>query len=147
MSISHELAKKVWLLPTSPDELDLLVGNAIGGILGSQELERSAVYSRVSSIDSHVRSYSMEFQPDRSEEYARSKNWLVTWLYANHGLLGQNSKHPDLQHLIRDIESGKITVMAVHCPDRRYGNMESLLHFLSFLKRYHHPVAQPIGET
>jgi site-specific DNA recombinase len=78
----------------------------------------------------------MEFQPDRAEEYVRSKGWLIAGLYADPDRTGRNSKRPDLQRMIRDIESGKVTVIVVHRLDRLYRNLESLLRFLRFLKRY-----------
>ncbi len=136
MRASTESGKGGWVLPTSLDELDLLVKKTVGSLIGNQDQERAAVYSRVSSIDSHARSYSMEFQPDRSEEYARSKKWQIVGLYADPDRTGRNSRRPGLQHLIRDIESGKISVVVVHRLDRLYRNLESLLRFLRFLRKY-----------
>jgi DNA invertase Pin-like site-specific DNA recombinase len=137
VNTSIEPSKKSWLLPTSPAELEQYVQRAIGIAAGKMNCERAAVYSRVSNIDQHARSYSMEYQPDRSEEYARSKNWQVVGLYADPDRTGRNSKRPDLQRMIRDIESGKITVVVVHRLDRLYRNLESLLRFLRFLKKHH----------
>ena len=129
-------ARNRGLLPASPEELELFVKKAVGNLLGTQGIERAAVYSRVSNIDPRAQSYSMEFQPDRAEEYAHSKNWQVVGLYADPDRTGRNSKRPDLQRMIRDIESGKITVVVVHRLDRLYRNLESLLRFLRFLKRH-----------
>jgi site-specific DNA recombinase len=130
-AIEKELAA-----PSSPAELEQFVQRAISSVAGQLNCERAAVYSRVSNVDPHARSYSMEFQPDRSEEYARSKNWQVVGLYADPDRTGRNSKRPDLQRMIRDIESGKITVVVVHRLDRLYRNLESLLRFLRFLKKH-----------
>jgi len=137
MSASIQPSSKAWLPPASLAELEQYVQRAIGSVAGHLNQERAAVYSRVSSIDQHARSYSMEFQPDRSEEYVRSKGWLVAGLYADPDRTGRNSKRADLQRMIRDIESGKITVVVVHRLDRLYRNLESLLRFLRFLKKHH----------
>jgi len=135
--LQTENTKSVWTLPTSPAELELFVQKAVGPLFGSIDQERAAVYSRVSSIDHHAHSYSMEYQPDRAEEYARSKGWQIVDLYAAPARTGRNSRRPDLQRMIRDIESGRITVVVVHRLDRLYRNLESLLRFLRFLKQYH----------
>ena len=137
MSASIQPPGKAWLPPASLAELEQYVQRAIGSVAGHLNQERAAVYSRVSSIDQHARSYSMEFQPDRSEEYAHSKGWLIAGLYADPDRTGRNSKRPGLQRMIRDIESGKITVVVVHRLDRLYRNLESLLRFLRFLKKHH----------
>ena len=125
-----------WRLPTSPQELEHFVKRAIGTATGVIERERVAVYSRVSSIDPRVRSYSMEYQPDQAEEYARSKGWQIVGIYADPDRTGRNSRRPGLQNMIRDIQSGRISVVVVHRLDRLYRNLESLLHFLRFLKSY-----------
>ncbi|MBN1666911.1 MAG: recombinase family protein [Anaerolineales bacterium] len=137
MNTTTQPSSKAWLPPASLAELEQYVQRAIGSVAGHLNQERAAVYSRVSSIDQHARSYSMEFQPDRSEEYVRSKGWLIAGLYADPDRTGRNSKRPGLQRMIRDIESGKITVVVVHRLDRLYRNLESLLRFLRFLKKHH----------
>lgn len=124
------------LLPSSPEELEQFVKKAIGVSTGLLERERAAVYSRISSIDPKVRSYSMEYQPDRAEEYARSKGWQIVGIYADPDRTGRNSRRPGLQKMIREIESGRISIVVVHRLDRLYRNLESLLRFLRFLKKY-----------
>ncbi|MBU2610790.1 MAG: recombinase family protein [Chloroflexi bacterium] len=136
MAKSKELPKKKWLLPSSPEELEQFVRNTLGGIDILEEKERAAVYSRVSNIDSQARSYSMEYQPDRSEEYARSKNWQIVSVYEDPDRTGRNSRRPGLQAMIRDIKAGRVTVIVVHRLDRLYRNLESLLRFLRFLKKH-----------
>ena len=123
MSASIQPPGKAWLPPASLAELEQYVQRAIGSVAGHLNQERAAVYSRVSSIDQHARSYSMEFQPDRSEEYAHSKGWLIAGLYADPDRTGRNSKRPGLQRMIRDIESGKITVVVVTHEDFLFKNV------------------------
>lgn len=124
------------ILPDSLIELEQFVKDAVGHVSAGKSEERAATYSRVSSIDPHARTYSMEYQPDRAEEYVRSKGWCIVASYADPDRTGRNSKRPGLQAMIRDIESGKISVVVVHRLDRLYRNLESLLRFLRFLKRY-----------
>ncbi len=83
MLIPNGSTNQRWSLPASPEELELFVKKAVGKVLGTQDIEHAAIYSRVSNIDAKAQSYSMEFQPDRAEEYAHSKNWQVVGLYAD----------------------------------------------------------------
>mgnify|MGYP001154534155 CR=1 FL=1 len=124
------------VLPASPVELELLVQRTLHSFGGSPEQEKAIVYSRVSSIEPKGHSFSMDYQPDRSEEYARSKGWLVVASYADPDRTGRNSKRPGLQAMIRDIESGRATVIVVHRLDRLYRNLESLLRFMRFLRKH-----------
>mgnify|MGYP001053353611 CR=1 FL=1 len=131
-----EPTRKNWLLPSSPEELEQFVRNTLGGVKGLVEEERAVVYSRVSNIDPHARSYSMEYQPDRSEEYALSKGWRIVAKYEDPDRTGRNSRRPGLQALIRDVKAGRVSVVVVHRLDRLYRNLESLLRFLRFLKSH-----------
>jgi site-specific DNA recombinase len=136
MNANDKPSETHWALPNSLMELDQYVQKTLHDLTEGVDAEHAAVYSRVSSIDPRSHSYSMEYQPDRAEEYAKSKGWLIAGLYADPDRTGRNSKRPDLQRMIRDIESGKITVVVIHRLDRLYRNLESLLRFLRFLKRY-----------
>jgi len=136
MTDSKDTSKKNWLLPSSPEELEQFVKRTLGGAIGLIEEERAAVYSRVSVIDPNARSYSMEYQPDRSEEYAVSKGWRIIAKYEDPDRTGRNSRRPGLQALIRDIKAGRVSVVVVHRLDRLYRNLESLLRFLRFLKKH-----------
>lgn len=136
MNKTPENSQKERLLPASSQELEQLVAATIGNFTQNLDAERAGVYSRVSNIDPRSRHYSIEFQPDRSEEYARSKGWQIVGLYSDPDRTGRNSRRPGLQALARDIKSGKVTVVVVHRLDRLYRNLESLLRFLRFLKRY-----------
>jgi DNA invertase Pin-like site-specific DNA recombinase len=124
------------LLPNSPEELERFVSKTLGGMQVLDEKERTAIYSRVSSIDQRARTYSMEYQPDRSQEYAQSKNWKIVGFYEDPDRTGRNSRRPGLQAMIRDIKAGKINVVCVHRLDRLYRNLESLLKFIRLCKRY-----------
>lgn len=124
------------LLPSSLQELEQFATQALGNLSHGLDCEKAAVYSRVSNIDPHERNYSMEYQPDRAEEYAISKGWQIIGQYSDPDRTGRNSRRPGLQDLARDVKAGKVTVVVVHRLDRLYRNLESLLRFLRFLKRH-----------
>lgn len=106
------------------------------------DLERSqaegtwAVYTRLSRVMQNVPSYSLEFQPDRAEQYAREKGAKVILTYQDGDLSGKNSHRPDLQRLIRDVKSGRVRVVVVHRLDRLYRNLESLLRIVRLFRKH-----------
>ena len=95
-----------------------------------------ATYSRLSRFDENDPGYSVEIQPDRSEEFARSENASEIWVYADPGWSGKNSKRPELQRMIRDIKAGRIDVVVFHRVDRVFRNLKSLLEFVELLQKY-----------
>ena len=95
-----------------------------------------ATYSRLSHFDENAQGYSIEIQPDRSEEFARSENASEIWAYSDPGRSGKNSKRPGLQRMIRDIKAGRIDVVVFHRVDRVFRNLKSLLEFVDLLKKH-----------
>jgi len=95
-----------------------------------------ATYSRLSHFDEDDRGYSIDIQPDRSEEFARSEKASEIRVYSDPGRSGKNSKRPGLQRLIRDIKAGRIDVVVFHRVDRVFRNLKSLLEFVELLQKY-----------
>ena len=95
-----------------------------------------ATYSRLSHFDEDDRGYSIDIQPDRSEEFARSEKASEIRVYSDPGRSGKNSKRPGLQRLIRDVKAGRIDVVVFHRVDRIFRNLKSLLEFVDLLKKY-----------
>jgi DNA invertase Pin-like site-specific DNA recombinase len=95
-----------------------------------------ATYSRLSHFDENAQGYSIEIQPDRSEEFARSENASEIRAYSDPGRSGKNSKRPGLQRMIRDIKAGRIDVVVFHRVDRVFRNLKSLLDFVDLLKKH-----------
>ena len=98
--------------------------------------EQVAVYERISRLEEGEHSYSMENQPDRSQEYVREHGWSVHDIYSDPDKTGKNSSRPEFQRMIRDIKAGNITIVVVHRLDRLYRNLSSLLMFIHFLKAH-----------
>ncbi len=95
-----------------------------------------AIYVRLSRFDPDDPGYSLDFQPDRSEEFARSENATEIRIYSDPGRSGKNSKRDELQRMLNDIKAGRIDVVVFHRIDRVFRNLESLLKFVKILKRY-----------
>lgn len=123
-------------IPDSLDDLNARIKSALGNGDRDEDEERAAIYTRVSRLDKRHHGYSMEIQPDRSEEYVKSKGWSTYKVYEDPARTGRNSRRPSLQMMLKDIKAGRISVVVVHRLDRLYRNLESLLAFIRIIKRY-----------
>ena len=123
-------------LPTNPDDLKNKIQSFLGDLTRNPDQEVAGIYTRISRLDPRHHGYSLEIQPDRSEEYVKSKGWRVYAIYEDPAKTGRNSRRPGLQRLLQDVRAGRITVVVVHRLDRLYRNLESLLRFLKLIKRY-----------
>lgn len=134
MSDTHN----AWTIPSSPEELLQVINTLIGEIKNASRpgQARAAIYARVSVIDPRAVTYSMEVQPDRAVEFARSHGWQIVGTYEDPDRTGRNSRRQGLQRMLRDIKAGKIDIVVIHRLDRLYRNLESLLKFVRLLKRY-----------
>lgn len=126
------------VVPTTLEELNLYISREYGYLDEISHNSTWAIYSRVSRIDPKFHGYSLEIQPDRAEEYARSHGAKKIELYSDPNRTGRNSRRKELQRLIHDVKAGRIHVVVVHRLDRLYRNLESVLRFVRFLK--HHKV-------
>ncbi len=123
-------------LSTSIGELDQKINEMVKTVRLPSGEERAAIYTRISRLETVYHGYSMEIQPDRAEEYARSKGWSIYAIYEDPAKTGRNSRRMGLQRMLVDIRSGRVTVVVVHRLDRLYRNLESLLKFIRMIKRY-----------
>lgn len=123
-------------IPNSLDDLNRKIQGYVKELNRPDGAEMAGIYTRVSRIAHRAHGYSLDIQPDRSEEYAKSKGWQIYQVYEDPARTGRNSRRPELQHMINDIKAGRITIVVVHRLDRLYRNLESLLRFLRMIKRY-----------
>jgi len=121
-------------LPQSGAELEKLILSR--GITPPSNQVAVAVYERVSRYDERSPGYSLEIQPDRAAEYARSQGWTIHKIYSDPNFSGKNSYRPGFKNLLRDIRAGKIQVIVIHKLDRLYRNLESLLRFVRLLQTH-----------
>ncbi len=124
------------IIPTNFDDLNSKIQGFMREIARPDNEERAAIYTRVSRIDPRHHGYSLDIQPDKAEEYARSKGWEVYAIYEDPAKTGRNSRRPSLQRMIGDIRAGRVSVVVVHRLDRLYRNLESLLKFIRMIKVY-----------
>lgn len=124
------------IFPNSIEDLNKKIQGFVRDVTRPESEEKAAIYTRVSRIDPRHHGYSMDIQPDKAEEYARSKGWDIYAIYADPAKTGRNSRRPSLQKMIGDIRAGRVTVVVIHRLDRLYRNLESLLKFIRMIKTY-----------
>jgi len=74
-------------------------------------------YVRVST-ENQLENYSIEEQTERLKAYCKSMGWVNYYFYSDPGHSGGNTNRPGLKRLLKDIESGKINMVAVYKLDR-----------------------------
>lgn len=94
------------------------------------------IYARQSHYEPEKPGYSMEVQPEVTEEYARANGATDVIVFEDPGKSGKNSARDALQDMRLTVISGKLDVVAFHRIDRAFRNLESLLTFVRFLKKY-----------
>lgn len=124
------------IIPKNYEDLTSKIQGFMRDISRPDVVEKAAIYTRVSRIDPRHHGYSMDIQPDKAEEYARSKGWDIYAIFEDPARTGRNSRRPSLQRMIGDIRAGRVTIVVVHRLDRLYRNLESLLKFIRMIKTY-----------
>jgi DNA invertase Pin-like site-specific DNA recombinase len=95
-----------------------------------------AVYSRKSRVKPNDPGYSMEYQPDVVEKYAREHGAKEVLFFEDVDKSGKNSKRDGFQDMLYAVKSGRVDVVAVHRIDRIFRNHRSTLELIDLLKKY-----------
>ena len=86
--------------------------------LQARNVQRVALYIRVSTQEQADEGYSVGEQTDRLKKYAEAMRWNVYKIYVDPGYSGGNMDRPGLNEMIKDIESGEIDTVVVYKLDR-----------------------------
>ncbi|GAB1471759.1 hypothetical protein MASR2M66_26370 [Chloroflexota bacterium] len=95
-----------------------------------------AVYSRKSRVKPNDPGYSMEYQPETAEKYARDHGAKEVLFFQDVDRSGKNSKREGFQDLLRAVKSGRVDVVLVHRIDRIFRNHRSTLELIDLLKKH-----------
>jgi site-specific DNA recombinase len=101
---------------------------------------RCAIYTRVSTEDQAAKDFnSLEAQREADEAYVlsqRAEGWVaLPQIYCDAGFSGGNTNRPGLQHLLADVDAGKVDVVIVYKYDRLSRSMLDFLQMLDLFKR------------
>ena len=69
-----------------------------------KEIEKVALYTRVSTEDQAKEGFSLDAQKTKLEAYCVSRDWTITNLYIDDGHTGRNIKRPAYQQMFKDID-------------------------------------------
>lgn len=88
-------------------------------------MERTALYIRVSTQEQAIHGLSIEAQRANLEDWAKRNHKDVVGIYADEGISARKkaSKRPALQRLLRDVEEGKVDLIAFTKLDRWFRNV------------------------
>lgn len=76
------------------------------------------LYARVSTQEQALNGHSIDEQIDRMQKFCDAKGWSATHVYNDAGFSGANTNRPALQSLIKDVKSGRISIVLVYKLDR-----------------------------
>lgn len=90
----------------------------------------AALYIRVSTDAQFEEGYSVDAQKEMLEGYCKSKNIKNYDFYIDGGFTGSNIERPEMQRLIEDVKSGKISHVIVYKLDRLSRSQKDTLYLI-----------------
>ncbi len=95
---------------------------------------RAALYARVSTEDQAMEGFSLDAQVKRMEAYCRVRGWEVAGIYRDEGYSGRNTKRPEYNRMIDEMDSwDTILVMKM---DRIHRNSLNFTVMMNDLKAH-----------
>lgn len=79
---------------------------------------KTAIYIRVSTEEQAKEGYSISAQKQKLKAFCVAQDWDVVGIYADEGISAKDTKRPQLQQMIRDVESGLVECVLVYRLDR-----------------------------
>ncbi|MGM7719388.1 recombinase family protein [Metabacillus sp. Hm71] len=79
---------------------------------------KTAIYIRVSTEEQVKEGYSISAQKQKLKAFCIAQDWDVVGIYADEGISAKDTNRPQLQQMIKDIESGEIDCVLVYRLDR-----------------------------
>lgn len=100
------------------------------------EINKVALYVRVSTTSQMEEGYSIEEQKAKLESYCDIKDWHIYKVYTDGGFSGSTTKRPALEQLIKDAQSKLFDTVLVYKLDRLSRSQKDTLYLIEdiFLK-------------
>jgi len=95
------------------------------------DVQKVAIYSRVSTEEQALRGFSLEEQIDKLKKYCENYNLEVTGIYKDGGFSGRNTKRPEYQLMLDEIH--KWDAILVLKMDRIHRNVKNCLEMMEQL--------------
>ena len=100
-------------------------------------MKKSALYSRVSTLEQANSGYSLNAQKEQLKNYAKAMNYSIVGQYSDGGHSGGNMDRPELKRLLNDIEIGGIDIVIVVKLDRLSRNQRNTLYLIEDVFQKH----------
>ncbi|MDL4842789.1 recombinase family protein [Aquibacillus rhizosphaerae] len=97
---------------------------------------KTAIYIRVSTAEQAEHGYSISAQRERLKAYCIAQNWDIVGFYVDEGISAKNTKRPELQRMINNIEIGEIECVLVYKLDRLTRSVLDLYKLLETFEKY-----------
>ncbi len=98
------------------------------------EIEKVAIYTRVSTEDQAKEGYSLEAQMKKLRAYCISRDWEISKEYVDDGYTGRNTRRPGYQKMFEDIKLWDgVLVLKM---DRIHRNSKNFMQMMDFLKKH-----------
>lgn len=122
-------------------QLDVIPALPAASLDGGEQMQRVAVYARVSTDDPRQTS-SYELQKNHYEDIVRQHpNWILIDIYADEGISGTSLRHRDsFVRMIRDCEAGKIDLILTKSVSRFARNILDCIGYARQLSAMRPPI-------
>lgn len=94
------------------------------------EINKVAIYVRVSTSIQAEEGYSIDEQIDKLKAYCQIKDWTVYEIYKDGGFSGGNIERPALERLIKDANNKKFDTVLVYKLDRLSRSQKDTLYLI-----------------
>ncbi|WP_165571506.1 recombinase family protein [Cytobacillus praedii] len=99
-------------------------------------IKKVAIYIRVSTEEQVKEGYSISAQKQKLKAFCIAQDWDVAGMYVDEGISAKDMNRPDLQKMIKDIESSKIDCVLVYRLDRLTRSVLDLYKMLEIFEKH-----------
>lgn len=97
---------------------------------------RCATYIRVSTERQVEEGYSIDFQRESLDNFAKSKRWEIIKDYIDEGISGRTVEREKFQEMLLDARNGLFDVILIYKLDRFSRSLQDLLNVIETLKKH-----------
>ena len=102
----------------------------------NEEINRVALYIRVSTDRQAKEGDSLEAQENALNEYCKQHNYVIVDKYIDGGESGQKIKRTNLQRMLDDVKLGKIDLILMTKLDRWFRSIADFYKVLELINKY-----------
>ena len=97
------------------------------------EINKIAIYTRVSTEDQAKEGFSLDAQLDKLRSYCKARDWIIAGEYIDDGYSGRNVKRPAYYQMLKELD--KWDILLVIKMDRIHRNSKNFMLMMEDLKK------------